>query len=181
MVSAEQEDASSSQSVNSYLEKKGQQSLAFFCFCSYDSFMAQSAYDKAVSLLAVREHTKKELNDKLMNKGYGKEEIEDAILRLEKEGYISEERFAEVFIRSRLKKSPEGKSVLLYRLAEKGCQRDIAANAIDEAWEDKLWLDPLKKGLETLERRKGEEYALSKMRQKGCSYSEIREAKERDE
>ena len=143
--------------------------------------MAQSAFDKAVSLLAMREHTKNELKDKLEKKGYREDDISDAISRLDREGYISEERFAEVFIRSRLKKSPEGKSVLLYRLAEKGCQRDIAANAIDEAWEDKLWLDPLKKELETLERRKGEEYAFSKMRQKVFSYSEIREAKERDE
>ena len=56
--------------------------------------MAQSAYDKAVSLLAIREHNKKELKEKLMKKGYGDEEIVSAICRLEKEGFISEERYA---------------------------------------------------------------------------------------
>ena len=63
--------------------------------------MAQSAYDKAISLLAMREHTKNELKDKLEKKGYREDDISDAISRLDREGYISEERFAEVFIRSR--------------------------------------------------------------------------------
>ncbi|MGN1191009.1 MAG: regulatory protein RecX [Candidatus Ornithospirochaeta sp.] len=143
--------------------------------------MAQSAYDKAVSLLAVREHTKKELKEKLESKGYKEEEISLSLQRLEKEGYISEERFAEVFIRSRLKKSPEGRSLLLCRLMEKGCPRDISSDALNEAWDNKLWLDPLKRELEVLERRKGEEYAVAKMKQKGFTNYEIREAREQDE
>ena len=137
--------------------------------------MAQSAYDKAVSLLAIREHTKKELKEKLENKGYREDEISSSLERLENEGYISEERFAEVFIRSRLKKSPEGRSVLLCR------PRDISSNAIDEAWEDKLWVETLRNELKTIERRKGEEYAVQKMKQKGFTSYEIREAKEDDE
>ena len=143
--------------------------------------MAQSAYDKAVSLLAIREHTKKELKEKLENKGYREDEISSSLERLENEGYISEERFAEVFIRSRLKKSPEGRSVLLCRMMEKGCPRDISSNAIDEAWEDKLWVETLRNELKTIERRKGEEYAVQKMKQKGFTSYEIREAKEDDE
>ena len=143
--------------------------------------MAQSAYDKAVSLLAMREHTKNELKDKLEKKGYKEDDVIEAVSRLEREGYISEERFAEVFIRSRLKKSPEGKSVLLYRLMEKGCPRNIASCTLEEAWGSRLWLEPLRKEIETLERKKGEEYASAKMRQKGFSYSEIREAKESNE
>ncbi len=143
--------------------------------------MAQSAYDKAVSLLAIREHTKKELKEKLENKGYGEDEISSSLEHLEKEGYISEERFAEVFIRSRLKKNPEGYTLILCRLMEKGCSREIASRALDEAWENRLWLDPLKRELEALTRRKGEEYAVAKMRQKGFTNSEIREAKEKDE
>ena len=143
--------------------------------------MAQSAYDKAVSLLALREHTKNELKDKLGKKGYREDDISDAISRLDKEGYISEERFAEVFIRSRLKKSPEGKSILMYRLLEKGCPREIASSALEDAWDNKLWLEPLRDELDILERRKGEEYAVAKMKQKGFSYSEIREAKESNE
>ena len=47
--------------------------------------MAQSAYDKAVSLLAIREHTKKELKEKLENKGYREDEISSSLERLEKE------------------------------------------------------------------------------------------------
>ena len=37
------------------------------------------AYDRALKLLAMREHSMKELKNKLVSKGYGKEEIEDAV------------------------------------------------------------------------------------------------------
>ena len=50
--------------------------------------MAQSAYDKAVSLLAMREHTKNELKDKLEKKGYREDDVIEAVSRLEREGYI---------------------------------------------------------------------------------------------
>ena len=41
-----------------------------------------TAYEKALSLLAMREHTKKELKEKLRNKGFKDNEIEDALAEL---------------------------------------------------------------------------------------------------
>ena len=69
----------------------------------------------------------------------------------------------------------------MYRLLERGCPRETASSALEDAWDNKLWLEPLRDELDTLERRKGEEYAVAKMKQKGFSYSEIREAKESNE
>ena len=48
------------------------------------------AYDRALKLLAMREHSVKELKNKLVSKGYGKEEIEDAVQMLIGEGSLSD-------------------------------------------------------------------------------------------
>ena len=77
------------------------------------------AYDRALKLLSMREHTEKELRKKLSDKGYPKAEIDDAVGKLIAEGSLSEKRFAEAYIRSRLRKSPEGKEMLRLRLREK--------------------------------------------------------------
>ena len=63
------------------------------------------AYDRAMKLLAQREHTKKELRQKLAAKGIPMEEVDAAIERLEEEGSLSEKRFAESYIRSRLRRN----------------------------------------------------------------------------
>ena len=67
------------------------------------------AYDRALRLLSQREHTEKEIRRKLSEKGCGREEIDSAVSRLIAEGSLSEERFAESFIRSRLRRNPEGR------------------------------------------------------------------------
>ena len=77
-----------------------------------------SAYDRALSLLAVREHTEHEIRQKLREKGCSPDDIDDAVTRLLREHAISEERFIEVFVRSRMRKSPEGKYILSQRLDE---------------------------------------------------------------
>ena len=86
------------------------------------------AYDRALKLLAMREHSVKELKNKLVSKGYGKEEIEDAVQMLIGEGSLSDKRFAYAFVRSRLRRNPEGKAILCMRLKEKGVPSDIAEN-----------------------------------------------------
>ena len=95
-----------------------------------------TAYDKALSLLSIREHTKKELRDKLLQKGFPSAETEEAITKLEGEGFISEKRYCQCFIRSRLRKNPEGKKLIAMRLIEKGIPRSTAYDEIDSYFEE---------------------------------------------
>ena len=67
--------------------------------------VVMDAYDRALRLLSQREHTEKEIRRKLGEKGCGREEIDSAVSRLIAEGSLSEERFAESFIRSRLRRT----------------------------------------------------------------------------
>lgn len=61
----------------------------------------RSAYDKALGLLARREHSRRELKTKLRQSGYEGEETSAAIDRLGEQHYQDDDRFAEVLVRSR--------------------------------------------------------------------------------
>lgn len=60
-----------------------------------------SAYNKALGLLARRDHSRKELRQKLDRSGYGRDEASDAIDRLGEQHYQDDDRFAEALIRNR--------------------------------------------------------------------------------
>lgn len=135
-----------------------------------------NAYDKAISLLSIREHTARELERKLLDKGFSKDEVQDAIARVVEQGFLSEMRFAESYIRSRLRKNPEGKALLRLRLMDKGSPRDIAESAILSFWEEGLYLKPLKEQYEKLSGKHGHEKAVNRLLQKGFSHSEIDDA-----
>ena len=60
-----------------------------------------SAYDRALGLLARREHSRRELKLKLRQKGYEGDEAGEAIDRLGEQHYQDDERFAGSLVRSR--------------------------------------------------------------------------------
>lgn len=61
-----------------------------------------SAYDKALELLARREHSQQELRRKLKIRGVASEDATEALFRLEQAHYQSDDRFAETLIRQRI-------------------------------------------------------------------------------
>ena len=60
-----------------------------------------SAYSKALGLLGRREHSRRELRQKLDRGGYARDEAADALDRLGEERYQDDDRFAETLVRSR--------------------------------------------------------------------------------
>ena len=69
---------------------------------SADDKPKRSAYDKALGLLARREHSRRELKLKLRQGGYEGEEASAAIDRLGEQHYQDDDRFAETLLRSRI-------------------------------------------------------------------------------
>ncbi|MEX1828800.1 regulatory protein RecX [Luteibacter sp. CQ10] len=63
---------------------------------------ARSAYDKALGLLARREHSRRELRQKLERGGFERDESSAALERLGDQGYQNDGRFAESLVRSRV-------------------------------------------------------------------------------
>jgi regulatory protein len=109
-----------------------------------------SIFDQALSLLSHREHSKKELATKLKTRGHEEKEVSATIERLEEINYLNDERFAEIFVRSRLSK-PLGASRIQQELIQKGINSKLAKTAISEA--DADWFELAK---QLKERRFGE-------------------------
>jgi regulatory protein len=110
-----------------------------------------SVFDQALSLLSHREHGSQELANKLKIRGYEENEIYHAIDRLQEINYLNDERFAEIYVRSKVNK-PLGASRILQELIQKGIHSDIAKQAINTA--DADWFELAR---QLKERRFGEE------------------------
>lgn len=131
------------------------------------------AYDKALYFLSLREYTEKELSDKLSSKGYESTDIEKALTTLKDEGALSDERYAECYVRSRLKKTAEGKRILIMRLTRKGVGRERAEETVNNAWVEGLYIPALRRERDRLERKYSPEKVKLKLMQKGFTEREI--------
>ena len=94
--------------------------------------MPPSCYDKAVQLLALRPHFRRELEGKLARRGYPPEEVEPALDRLGQQGYLDETETARSFVAGRQSRGGEGRSRLKAELVKRGA----AGDAIEAALED---------------------------------------------
>lgn len=135
-----------------------------------------TAYDRALKLLAMREHSVKEIESKLAAKGYDDTEIAEAIGKLISENSLSDRRFAYAYVRSRMRKNPEGRPILRMRLREKGISSDTAEAVLSEFWDDEEYLPFLRNCAEELIGKKGHDGARAVLLRKGFRDSEIRTA-----
>lgn len=87
----------------------------------------QEAYAKAIYLLARREHAAAELRDKLSQKGFSSQAVEEALEQLREQNLQSDERYAEVFVRSRAQRG-HGPVKIRNDLR----QREVAEHLIDD-------------------------------------------------
>ncbi|HEB57459.1 MAG TPA: regulatory protein RecX [Gammaproteobacteria bacterium] len=66
--------------------------------------MATSVRESAMNYLARREHSRRELEQKLAARDFDKNEISDALDRLVADGLLSDARFAESFVNARIQR-----------------------------------------------------------------------------
>jgi len=93
-----------------------------------------AAYDYAVRLLANREFCEFEMRQRLARREFEVETIDWAISRLQQDGYLSELRYAEAYLRSRLKKG-EAPWLAARRAEQKGAQSAAVQAALTELTE----------------------------------------------
>jgi len=92
---------------------------------------AKAAFSYAIRLLGRREYCEAEIRNKFRQREYPPGCMERAILRLKDGGYLSEERFAAEFLRSRLRKGEA-----LWLAARKACQKGVKDAAIQDALDE---------------------------------------------
>ena len=97
-----------------------------------------SCYPRAVRLLAARPHFRRELELKLVQRGYAPAEIEAALDRLTAEGHLDDLRAARDFVAHRLEKGGEGKLRLRAELQRRGVPKEAIEAALAQVPEDDL-------------------------------------------
>ena len=93
-----------------------------------------------MNALSRREHSEKEIYLKFVNLVNSKDSLLEEILKLKEEGLISNQRYAEAYIRSRFH-SGFGPIRIKYELEKKGVIESIIKIAFQETdldWDDKL-------------------------------------------
>ena len=90
------------------------------------------ARNKAFKLLSYRERTIKEIEDRLSKKDFEADVIKAVVDFLLEKDYLNEERFAEMWIRSRKKHHPRGRKLIYKELKNKGVNQRLINNALNE-------------------------------------------------
>ncbi|MCS6874290.1 MAG: recombination regulator RecX [Pyrinomonadaceae bacterium] len=106
------------------------------------------ALEKAIKLLAIKYYSASELQQKLRQKGFSDEEIKDAIKRLERYGYLDDEKFAQNFVESKIKQKPIGKKLVKQKLKQKKIPDKIIEKAVSAIKEEELIEVALEKRLQ---------------------------------
>lgn len=97
-------------------------------------------YNKAVGLLARREHSQRELKQKLKQRGAAANDIETVLTNLLDRGYQSDARFAASYVRSRVQ-SGYGPRRIQGEMAQRGISSALVAQVLDqdeEFWQKQL-------------------------------------------
>ena len=118
---------------------------------------------QAISLLARSEHTRFLLTQKLIQRDLPADIIPSVLDDLERDGALSDRRYAESWVRSRLSGHPEDPRHMVARLRERGVAGDLAADVVQSVMRDDG----------TDERALAREYAERLTRRRALSADEI--------
>jgi regulatory protein len=93
----------------------------------------ETAYRRALHLLSFRARSSQELERFLQDKGYAPDQVTQVNARLQDEGYLNDQRFAEDWISNRVAFRPRSGRRIRFELLRKGIHREIAEEALENA------------------------------------------------
>jgi len=96
---------------------------------------AAEAWDRAVHYLSYRPRTCHELR-RYLDRHKLAAHADAAIGRCRELGYLDDDRYAETFVRERIRLKPRGRPRLVSELLQRGIDRDTAERAVDSALAD---------------------------------------------
>lgn len=98
-----------------------------------DEHPGGEVYQRALNLLARRDHSTAELRKKLVAKGFPAPTVETSLEKLVRQGYLDDRRFAERWAESALRNGRFVGSRLILELQRRGVEREVAAAAVAAA------------------------------------------------
>ncbi|MDL1892205.1 hypothetical protein FBQ87_04850 [Sphingobacteriales bacterium CHB3] len=96
----------------------------------------QGAKSVALRFLSRRQRTEKEIRDKLREKEFAEEEIQQTIENLRELGFLNDAEFARSYIRHQMAVRPKGTLALKQNLLLLGVKREIIDAALDETFKE---------------------------------------------
>ena len=138
----------------------------------------KSAFEKGLDYIASRMHSKKELFEKLLKKGFEKEVIEKAIEKMQEYHYVDDFLFAKQFIEQNKKLS---KKMIENKLKQKGVLseiiNDLQSNC-DEQQEIELCIGYVQKYVKSKDMQKdgAKQKLYASLARKGFSFDVIKKA-----
>jgi regulatory protein len=102
----------------------------------YAAEQQQQVYELALNFLSYRPRSSREVEQRLRKKGYTPTQIEGAIARLSKQGYVDDHEFARFWINNRQTFSPRGPRLLRAELRQKGVSSEIVDEILAEHREE---------------------------------------------
>ena len=138
---------------------------------------AHRAFNKASDLLALRDHSEKELLQKLRQKGFA-DGAEEATEKLKSYGYLNDSRFALRFAQELQRVKHYGKKRIEQELYRKGVSRDVVSDTLEQLSFDEDALTALieRKYLRQLDTEKGVQKTVAALQRMGYSFGELRDA-----
>lgn len=92
---------------------------------------------RALRLLARREHSVKELGEKLLRKaGVEPDDVRAVVQRLADRELVSDRRYAEAYARDAVRMNPRARRLLVGELIDRGVPAPVAGSAVDATFED---------------------------------------------
>lgn len=138
----------------------------------------RKAFNKCADLLSRRDHSVKELKDKLL-RTVDAVSAEKAIERFKELGYLDDAKFAENFANHLYENKKYSDNHVRQELFKRGISRDIVAQIIENATVDPVETITAiteKKYYSKLHAPNGREKVIAALMRKGFSYGDIKEA-----
>lgn len=95
----------------------------------------RDAYQRALRYLGARDHSRREIRQKLRRQGFGRAAIDAAIEKLMDQNYLDDQVYAANYVNYRMKTSPRSRRLLAQELKRKGIRDDhieAALKPVDE-------------------------------------------------
>ena len=150
--------------------------------CAYikENLVYIKAQDTALHYMGYKMRTEKEVRGKLAEKGFSEEVAERVMEFLRKYSYCDDRKYAEVFVRERLRLHPKGAYALQMELKQKGISEEMIQEVLQDADMDEVqdaakWIEKRTKGQYDLE-EKEKRRLYGFLQRKGYRWSTIEDA-----
>jgi regulatory protein len=116
----------------------------------------QQGYADALKYLSLKPRTTYEIAQRLGEKGWGEETIQDVLTRLQSEGYVNDAAYAQEWASQRVKLRGKGKLWVKHELRQKGISKAYIEEALGEVSEEDEFESALQLGMKKWRSTTGE-------------------------